>query len=313
MTWALYSHPESDALFWSEEWPNNGDCDDVTDIYEFREAALQRGEKTPPGVTPISEVVNRAYIEAEVTSMAKGSIASAITKSYKLWKRKPADLYPTPVEATESIIDVIKAMRRPDGKPIKTIWEPACGDGRIARVLEHHGFTVISTDLREYPGWGYGGINFITEHPEEKWGWELPEIDLILTNPPFVNAEAFIRRALELCPNVMLLLKQTYWNTKGRIALWEELTPSMELKLTWRLAFLRKERGGSPLMDCMWAVWHHDPLRDDNGQPICVAEPLKKKLYPGYGDIGLKPAMQVLEGELLALDRALAVNAAARG
>lgn len=30
------------------------------------------------------------------------------------------------------------------------IWEPACGDGRIARVLTEHGHDVVSTDLYAY-------------------------------------------------------------------------------------------------------------------------------------------------------------------
>lgn len=237
--------------------------------------------------------------KAEVTS-AKGTIADAIVKSYKAWERKPADLYPTPVEATESLVEALKAMKRADGTPIKRIWEPACGDGRISRVLEHHGFEVISTDLREYPGWGTGGIDFILDSPD------IGEIDAIVTNPPFVQAEAFIRKALTVTPNVVMLLKQTYWNTKGRIALWKEHTPSIELKLTWRLAFLRKERGNSPLMDCMWAIWHRDYIDvDSRGQGYCVAEPLAKKLYPGYDGIGMMPALQVLEGELDELTKLL--------
>jgi len=245
--------------------------------------------------------------EVEVTS-GKG-IADAIVKSYVKWDRKPADLYPTPVEATEALIPVLKAMKRPDGTPVKKVWEPSCGDGRIARVLEWHGFEVTGTDLREYPGYGFGGIDFINDDPIEKLGWDpRDDIDVIVGNPPFSLAEEFIRKARSYCPNVIMLLKQTYWNTKGRSeGLWKDETPSLELKLTWRLAFLKKERGKSPLMDCMWVCWMADraTVENEDGEKYCFTKPLGKKEYPGYPDIGLMPALQVLEGEMHELTKLL--------
>lgn len=309
MTWALYYHDDSDSLFWSEDPPNDPFCDDVTYETKFMDAAAKRGLKCP-GPMRARDDADRKLFEAstEVTSSGKSSIADAIVKSYTKWERKPADLYPTPVEATEALIPVLKAMKRPDGKPVKRIWEPSCGDGRIARVLEWHGFEVTGTDIREYPGYGIGGVDFVNDDPIETMGWDPREdVDVIVGNPPFSLAEEFIRTARKYCPNVVMLLKQTYWNTKGRSeGLWFDETPSLELKLTWRLAFLRKERGSSPLMDCMWVVWNHDHgIYDSNGRGGCVTEPLGKKEYPGYPDIGFMPALQVLEGEMHELTKLL--------
>lgn len=297
MTWALYFHADSDSLFWSEEWPNDGQCDDVTDDGAFRAAAIARGIKTPPGAPTITQ----AKVVQEVTSKPF-TMASAIIGSQQKWDRKPADFYPTPVDATEIVIDVIKAMRTPDGRPIKRIWEPACGDGRMARVLEYHGFEVVATDLREYPGYGIGGLDFLTEDPLEKWGWDIGEIDLIMSNPPFKVAEGFIRRALALCPNVMMLLKSQYWHAASRAELFKQQTPSIVLPLTWRPSFLEKERGKNPLMDVIWTIWSTDHIAEDrNGQGFCVFEPVRRKVYPGYAGRGLKAAMQILEGEMVEL------------
>lgn len=229
-----------------------------------------------------------------------GSFAGAAVKSQATWVRKASDYYPTPVDGTESLIPVLKAMKRPDGSPVKTIWEPACGDGRLARVLEWHGFEVISTDLREYPGYGIGGLDFLLQSPQDKWGW-WPKggIDAIVTNPPFSLAEEFIRRAHLFTPNVAMLLKQTFWNVGGRSrGLWFDHMPDLELKLTWRLAFLASERGNSPLMDCMWSVWNGDNHRARLVDQSCVTEPMPRLKYPGYGEIGLSAAMQILEGEM---------------
>lgn len=294
----LYYDADSEGLFW-DEFNNDPFTQDVTDEPRFRQAAKDQGLIEPKN---ISEVIS-VYPNTPTTG-----VANAIITSYKKWERKPADLYPTPVDGTESIIEVLKAMKRSDGTPIKTIWEPACGDGRLARVLEWHGFEVISTDLREYPGYGYGGLDFLTETPGGKWGWAMPEIDAIVSNPPFSLAEEFIRRALTFTPNVVMLLKQTFWNVGGRSkGLWVEHTPDMELKLTWRLAFLKNERGNSPLMDCMWNVWNGEnasrPWPGSDRQ--CVAEPIPRIRYQGYGGIGIKPALQVLEGEMLELGKAL--------
>lgn len=292
MTWRLWFHPESDSLFWDRNWPDCGQCDNVTQERKFRRCAEDRGIETPPDA-PLLEVTSIS------ASKPRSSVADAIAKSYKNWSRKPSDLYPTPVDAVESLIPTIKEMRGVEGLPIKRIWEPACGDGRLARVLEYHGYEVISTDLREYPGYGTGGLDFISEHPRDKWGWDLGQIDLIVTNPPFSLAEPFIRRALTLAPNVIMLLKQTYWNTKGRVALFEDHPPSLELKLTWRLAFLEKERGKSPIMDCMWVAWAIGGGQD------CVCKPLPKSEYPGYAGTGVRSAVEVLEGEIDALGESI--------
>lgn len=291
----LWYHPESDSLFW-DEYDAEGQCEDVTYQLRYHHAAELRGIPTPP---EFEMDASQAIVDQGPHTMAK-----AITASYKKWERKPADLYPTPVDGTESLIPVLQELG------VKRIWEPACGDGRLARVLEWHGFEVIATDIREYPGYGTGGLDFLNEDPLEKWGWDIGEIDMIVTNPPFSLAEDFIRKALSITPKVAMLLKQTYWNTRGRGTkggLWFDHMPDLELKLTWRLAFLKKERGNSPLMDCMWNVWTGENAVRHRGGAIehCAAEPLPKRIYPGYDGIGVRSAAEVLEGEIDALTKAL--------
>lgn len=77
-----------------------------------------------------------------------------------------------------------------------------------------------------------------------KWGWDIQEIDAIVTNPPFSLAEEFIRRALSITPNVAMLLKQTYWNVGGRSAdRGLDHMPDLELKLTLATCLPRKGTG----------------------------------------------------------------------
>lgn len=218
------------------------------------------------------------------------TVANAIIESYKRWDRKPSDVYPTPVDGTESLVPVLKQMR------VKRIWEPACGDGRLSRVLEWHGFEVTSTDLRENPGYGVGGLDFINEDPMTKWGWDIGEVDMIVTNPPFALSVPFVKKALSITPNVAMLVKVNYWNTQSRYGLFGENRPQFFFPLTWRLAFLEQERGKSPLMDCAWCVWTERGEKD-----LCAFEPMPRLRYPGYSGRGLRGSAAALCEELDAL------------
>jgi hypothetical protein len=221
-------------------------------------------------------------------------LAGAIQKSYIAWERKPSDFYPTPFDVTESLIPLIEKIL--EGTPGR-IWEPCAGDLDMTRVLEWHGFEVTSTDIRDTgiilpENNGFGGFDFLNGNPADELGW-LPEADMIVMNPPFALAAEFIRKALTYTPNVACLMKIDYWNAISRLPMWTETRPAFYLPLTWRPAFLKAERGNSPLMNCAWCVWLDDAHRD-LGTDICVMEPIRKRAYPGYQAPGLRTAMSRL-------------------
>ncbi len=56
--------------------------------------------------------------------------------------RQKDDFYPTPPEATKALLEV----ERFDS----LVWEPAAGDGAIAKVLADHGYGVVASDLHDY-------------------------------------------------------------------------------------------------------------------------------------------------------------------
>ncbi|WP_288959832.1 hypothetical protein [uncultured Sulfitobacter sp.] len=210
--------------------------------------------------------------------------ASAVIKSMAIHSRKDADFYPTPVDATYSLAAIMAQVFEPGAR----ILEPACGDGRLSRVLEWCGYDVLSTDLI-YRGYGQGGIDFLGDH-------DYGDVDGVFTNPPFKLSVEFIEKALSLSPNVFMFVKQNYWNVISRFDLFHTKRPALFLPLTWRPAFLKKERGNSPLMDCGWCIWLDDDVWESFG--ICAFEPLKKSVYPGYHDIGFVGAMAQLGIEI---------------
>jgi len=73
--------------------------------------------------------------------------------------RERDDFYPTPPAGTRALLEV-ESFTGP-------IWEPACGDGAISKVLESAGHQVISTDLIDR-GYGTGGGRFPPRLPNPR-------------------------------------------------------------------------------------------------------------------------------------------------
>lgn len=68
--------------------------------------------------------------------------ASRIVGGNTAYKRVASDFYPTPPEATVALMDFLDL---PKGTKI---WEPACGQGHMVKVMEQMGYAVIGTDIQ---------------------------------------------------------------------------------------------------------------------------------------------------------------------
>lgn len=181
--------------------------------------------------------------------------------------RQGADFYPTPDEVTEALLREVRFTG--------PVWEPACGDGAMVRVIQRHGLEVIGTDLVDR-GMG-GGVDFL--------GCRELLAPEIVTNPPFTLAERFIRHAHALgAETVALVLKSTYWHAGGRTGLFREHQPTMVYALNWRPDFLQK---GAPTMECVWCVWRKGhwgaTLFDVLERPVArpVLAPVSADLFGG--------------------------------
>jgi hypothetical protein len=130
-------------------------------------------------------------------------------------RRIPNDFYPTPPEAVRALLSVESF----DG----SIWEPACGEGAIAKVLSAAGLDTVSTDRYAY-GFGESGIDFLTA--------ETPRARHIVTNPPYGDglADAFLLKALTLTQQtggkVAFLLNLASLCHPRRTALWQRVLPA---------------------------------------------------------------------------------------
>lgn len=159
--------------------------------------------------------------------------------------REKDDFYPTPPEGTEALLRVERF--------VGPIWEPACGDGAISKVLEAAGHEVVSTDLVER-GYGQSGVDFLME-------WR-PLAPNIVTNPPFKFVAPFMRKALSLSTGkVAMLLRLACLEGQER----REIYDSSPLARVWvfsrRLQFKRPgwdDTGAGGMLPFAWLVWEHD-------------------------------------------------------
>ena len=161
--------------------------------------------------------------------------------------RRKDDFYPTPPRGISALLDVEKF----DGP----IWEPACGDGAISRVLCEHGYDVVSTDLVDR-GYGQSNVDFLLE-------WR-PRAPNIVTNPPFKLAVPFVRNAVALSTGkVAMLLKIAFLGGIERGAMFRETPLARCWVFSQRLSFqpggstaARSLEGGG-MMAFAWFVWDH--------------------------------------------------------
>lgn len=246
----LLWHPESDSYIIGDEeaimWEPL--LVDVTDCADHEMNATMEG-------LDIDSLTREEYQKEDDDQLSaglfRGSMSAAIIGGLSKWARKPADLYPTPPDCVYSLLPVIEDIL-PQGS---RILEPACANGQMSNALEQYGHEVDSYDLRPDCGFGVGGVDFLDR---DNGVFDDKEYDAVWTNPPFVIADEFIRRSHELAPVVIMLLKSQYFHAAKRKKLWNDFPPSRIYALTWRPSFLEAERGKSPLMDCMWAVWEKD-------------------------------------------------------
>lgn len=137
------------------------------------------------------------------------------------------------------------------------IWEPACGDGAIVSELRDAGHGVVATDLVD------------RGCPESRHGWDflmeqsLPaHVEAIVTNPPFKNAEEFVRHALRLCPKVIMLLRLAFMESDRRTDILDRAGLCRVLVFRKRLPMMRRAgwevRKANSGMAFAWFVWERD-------------------------------------------------------
>ena len=143
---------------------------------------------------------------SEIAELRPEDQLASVQRGKKVVARDPDDFYPTPTHVTEALLKVENFGHQ--------VWEPACGNGAISRVLEAAGYTVLSSDKMDH---GHGEIQDF--HTSQR------KIESIVTNPPYDEDDEFVLKALESTTyKVAMLLPITFLEGPTRVK-WLRATP----------------------------------------------------------------------------------------
>ena len=156
------------------------------------------------------------------------------------------DFFPTPAWATYALID----NEVFDGE----IWESACGNGSMSRVLEHASKSVVSSDLFDR-GYGDIGVDFLKTKRCA---------DNIVTNPPYNAAEGFVRSGVaQARRKFALLLRLAFLEGANRAnTIFAQCPPSRVWVFSERITFYPAGaiQQGSGTTAYAWFVWDKDAV-----------------------------------------------------
>lgn len=156
-------------------------------------------------------------------------------------EREPDDFYRTPEHATRPLL----AREKFYG----IVWEPACGDGAISRLLQQlPGSVVISSDLHDR-GFGEVGVDFLKTQRRATH---------VVTNPPYRLAQKFVEHALDCATvKVAMLLKLNFLEGQRRKSFFESTPLRTVYVFSNRISFDKgNSKGkGNGLLAYAWYVW----------------------------------------------------------
>lgn len=176
-------------------------------------------------------------------------------RNYAKNEREVNDYYATEPKAVELLLEQEEFSPH--------VWEPACGEGHMSKVLESHGYKVLSTDLVDR-GYGEGGVDFFaitkTDYPLD-----------IITNPPYKYAKEFVEHALDISMDgtkIAMFLKIQFLESKARRELFDKHPPqtvyvsSSRLKCAMNGDFEKYAK--STAVCYAWFVWQKGHMGPTN-------------------------------------------------
>ena len=176
-------------------------------------------------------------------------------------ERQVDDYYATEPKAAELLLEQEKFS--------EIVWECACGGGHISKVLEEHGYNVISSDIVDR-GMPYTQI---LDFLEIKPTYQNKNCADIITNPPYKYAKEFVEKALDISEDgvkVAMFLKLTFLEGKARKKLFEKYPPKTVYVSSSRLQcakngdFEKYGKGVGTAIAYAWFIWE----KGYKGDPI---------------------------------------------
>lgn len=151
------------------------------------------------------------------TGNSRSAHATLGARNYALNERETNDYYATEPKALELLLQLEKFS--------PYVWECACGEGHLSKVLKSHGYNVKSSDI----------VNRGYERTETLDFLKVKKEDIkqdfsrdIITNPPYKYAKEFVEHALDISMDgtkVAMFLKVQFLEGKARRKMFEKHPP----------------------------------------------------------------------------------------
>lgn len=171
-------------------------------------------------------------------------------KQAHLWERDEYDWYVEPRECSRALFTV----ERFEG----VVWDPACGSGRIVQQAKALGLDAVGTDVVHRSSYCLRKLDFLKDG-------QISDFGNIVTNPPFSDAEEFIRRALKIVPHggkiaaILPIVWLTGFSTKRN---WLPISPLRKVfplsprpSMPPGRVIEAGERPGNGTKDYCWLLW----------------------------------------------------------
>jgi len=155
-------------------------------------------------------------------------------------ERAPLDRYDTPPFAVALLLRELPELRG------RRLFDPCCGDGRMAAALAGRFEEVITNDIDpQTPTNNHHDLR-------RRWIWESVAPDWTVTNPPFCVVGQAMNLALDYSrKGVALLVRLSVLEVcKGRERI--EAMPPNRIIVLPRIKFRGK---GTDVVTCAWMVW----------------------------------------------------------
>ena len=194
------------------------------------------------------------------TGNSRSAHATLGARNYALNEREKHDYYATEPKALELLLEKEKFNHY--------VWECACGEGHLSKVLCEKGYSVKSTDIIDR---GYDGtqvIDFLTVKKEDIKNDFSRDI---ITNPPYKFAKEFVEKAIEISMDgtkIAMFLKLQFLEGKARRKMFEKYPPKTIYVSSSRLSCAMngdfEKYAKSNAVTYAWFIWE----KGFKGEPI---------------------------------------------
>lgn len=167
-------------------------------------------------------------------------------------KKDPLDFYETPPEAIHAICDRVAFSG--------LILEPAAGNGAIVEVLRGYHYQIMCSDIVQY-GFPLDAVGDFLTWPD------YVTVDWVVTNPPYNQAEAFVRKALEITTKgVAMLMRLAFLEGQKRYKMFveEHLNPTDVYVFSNRITC---DPDGVAQVCFAWFIWDKSVMTESHDEP----------------------------------------------